>query len=143
MSPGGGGWWTRDVDEAGPGTRYAFSVDGGPARPDPRTAFQPDGVESPSEVVDHSTFTWSDTHWRGVHWPGAVLYELHVGTFTPAGTFDAAIDRLDHLVEIGVDVIEVMPVAEFAGSRSWGYDGVAWFAPPPRLRRTGRSQAIS
>lgn len=129
MHPGAGGWWRRRVDDAGPGTRYAFSVDGRPPRPDPRSACQPDGVHGPSAVVDHRAFDWHDTGWRGAPLPGAVLYELHVGTFTPEGTFDAAIERLDHLAGLGVDAIELLPVAEFPGVRGWGYDGVDLYAP--------------
>jgi maltooligosyltrehalose trehalohydrolase len=125
----GSGWWRRDVTEAGAGTRYAFSLSGGPPRPDPRSASQPEGVHGPSEVVDHGAFRWHDESWRGVTLAGAVLYELHVGTFTPEGTFDAAIDRLPHLVDLGVDAIELLPVAEFSGRRGWGYDGVDLFAP--------------
>jgi maltooligosyltrehalose trehalohydrolase len=90
---------------------------------------QPDGIEGLSAVVDHDAFHWTDEGWRGVTLPGAVLYELHVGTFTPAGTFDAAIERLPHLVDLGVDAIELLPVAEFSGPHGWGYDGVDLFAP--------------
>ena len=123
------GWWRLRVDGAPAGTDYAFSLDGGPPRPDPRSAFQPEGVHGPSRLVDHNAHPWRDTLWRGIPLPGAVLYELHVGTFTEQGTFDAAIDRLGHLVELGVDAIELLPVAEFSGSRGWGYDGVDLFAP--------------
>jgi maltooligosyltrehalose trehalohydrolase len=129
MEATGGGWWTRAVDLAGPGSRYAFSLDGGPPRPDPRSASQPDGIDTPSEVVDHGAFVWRDAGWRGPVLAGSVLYELHVGTFTPRGTFDAVIDRLPHLVGLGVDAIELLPVAEFSGARGWGYDGVQLFAP--------------
>jgi maltooligosyltrehalose trehalohydrolase len=129
MERAGGGWWHADVDGAGPGTRYGFSLDGGPARPDPRSSSQPDGIDGLSEVVDHGAFAWTDRGWRGVPLGGAVLYELHVGTFTEAGTFDAAIERLDHLVGLGVDAVELLPVAEFSGERGWGYDGVDLYAP--------------
>lgn len=129
MDPGDDGWWHADVEEAGPGTRYAFSLDGGPTRPDPRSRSQPDGVDGWSEVVDHGGFEWDATGWRGLSLRGAVLYELHVGTFTPAGTFDAAIERLAHLAALGVDAVELLPVAEFSGRRGWGYDGVDLFAP--------------
>ncbi|MEY2567987.1 MAG: maltooligosyltrehalose trehalohydrolase [Actinomycetota bacterium] len=108
---------------------YAFSLDGGPPRPDPRSPWQPDGVDGPSRVVDHARFPWTDQAWRGVHLPSAVMYELHVGTFSPEGTFDGVIGRLDHLVALGVDVVELMPVAEFPGDRGWGYDGVDLYAP--------------
>jgi maltooligosyltrehalose trehalohydrolase len=129
MTGDGGGWWHVAVQTAGPGTRYGFSLDGGPPRPDPRSRFQPDGVDGWSCVVDHRAFEWSADRWRGVPLPGAVLYELHVGTFTPDGTFDAAIERLPHLVHLGVDAVELLPVAEFSGDRGWGYDGVDLFAP--------------
>ncbi|MGD0809499.1 MAG: alpha-amylase family glycosyl hydrolase, partial [Acidimicrobiales bacterium] len=129
MSRSGGGWWEATVDEAGPGTRYGFSLDGGPTRPDPRSLSQPDGIDGLSEVVDQGAYRWRDRGWRGVPLPGAVLYELHVGTFTEEGTFKAAIDRLEHLVSLGVDAVEVMPVAEFSGDRGWGYDGADLFAP--------------
>lgn len=129
MHPADAGWWSVDVADAGPGTRYGFSLDGGPVRPDPRSASQPDGIDGWSEVVDHAAFEWTDGQWRGVPLAGAVLYELHIGTFTAGGTFDAAIERLTHLVELGVDAIELLPVAEYSGSRGWGYDGVDLFAP--------------
>ncbi|MFF0310697.1 malto-oligosyltrehalose trehalohydrolase [Streptosporangium sp. NPDC004379] len=129
MRRSGGGWWERAVEEAGPGTDYAYSLDGGPPRPDPRSPYQPYGPHGPSRLVDHAAFRWTDDRWRGTPLPGAVLYELHVGTFSPAGTFDGVIERLPHLVELGVDAIELMPVAEFSGGRGWGYDGVSLFAP--------------
>jgi len=127
--PADGGWWMADVADAGPGTDYGFRVDGGPMRPDPRSAWQPAGIDGPSRLVDHGAFAWHDQEWRGLHLPSAVLYELHIGTFTPAGTFDGAIERLDHLVDLGVDGVELLPVAEFSGDRGWGYDGVDLFAP--------------
>ncbi|HEX5266693.1 MAG TPA: malto-oligosyltrehalose trehalohydrolase [Acidimicrobiales bacterium] len=123
------GWLAAQVDEAGPGTDYGFSLDGGPALPDPRSPWQPEGPDGPSRVVDHRRFAWSDGAWRGLHLPSAVVYELHVGTFSPEGTFDGAAGRLDHLVELGVTAVELMPVAEFPGPRGWGYDGVDLFAP--------------
>jgi maltooligosyltrehalose trehalohydrolase len=124
-----GGWWEVSVPKVGPGALYAFVVDGGPPRPDPRSGFQPDGVHGPSQIVDHDAFAWRDEHWRGLPLTGAVLYELHVGTFTPKGTFDAVVGRLGHLVNLGIDAIELLPVAEFPGRRGWGYDGVNLFAP--------------
>ena len=123
------GWWTATVDEAGPGTDYSFSLDGGPPRPDPRSAFQPEGIDGPSRVIDHAAFAWRDGGWRGLPLAGAVLYECHVGTFSADGTFDGVIGHLDHLADLGVDAIELMPVAEFSGPRGWGYDGVDLFAP--------------
>jgi maltooligosyltrehalose trehalohydrolase len=129
MERGAGGWWTGVADGAGPGDDYAFSLDGGPLRPDPRSPFQPQGTCGPSRLVDHAAFAWSDSGWRGLPLAGSVLYELHVGTFSAEGTFDGAIGHLGHLVELGVDAIELMPVAEFSGDRGWGYDGVDLFAP--------------
>ncbi|MGV9325881.1 malto-oligosyltrehalose trehalohydrolase [Streptosporangium sandarakinum] len=129
MRHSGDGWWERAVEEVGPGTDYAYSLDGGPPRPDPRSPYQPYGPHGPSRLVDHAAFGWTDDRWRGTPLPGAVLYELHVGTFSPAGTFDGAIEHLPHLAELGVDAVELMPVAEFSGGRGWGYDGVSLFAP--------------
>ena len=125
---GDDGWWECDREREA-GMRYGFSLDGGPVLPDPRSESQPDGVHGRSQVVDHTTFAWSDDHWEGFELSGSILYELHVGTFTTEGTFDAAIARLPHLVELGVDAVELMPVAEFPGRRGWGYDGVDLFAP--------------
>ena len=129
MTPTGPGWWTAAVSEAGTGSDYAFSLDGGPARPDPRSQSQPHGVHGPSRVVDHDRFAWTDGAWRGLPLRGAVLYECHIGTFSAAGTFEGAIRHLDHLAALGVDAIELLPVAEFPGRRGWGYDGVDLFAP--------------
>ncbi|MFP5347224.1 MAG: malto-oligosyltrehalose trehalohydrolase [Actinomycetes bacterium] len=123
-----GGWWRAEVTQAGPGTDYAYSVDGREPRPDPRSAWQPAGVHGTSRVFDASAFAWSDDGWRGRDVRGALFYELHVGTFTPEGTLDAAQQRLDHLVELGVDVVQLMPVAAFPGRWGWGYDGVALYA---------------
>ncbi len=138
---GARGWWSVDVDGAGPGTDYQLSVDGSDGLPDPRSAWQPSGVHGPSRVVDHERFRWTDRHWRGIDLSSSVLYELHVGTFTDAGTFDAAIAHLDHLVGLGATAVELLPVAEFSGERGWGYDGVDLYAPhhayggPDGLRR--------
>ncbi|MEW6155187.1 MAG: malto-oligosyltrehalose trehalohydrolase [Actinomycetota bacterium] len=130
MTLGPGGWWRVDVPEAGPGTDYQYSIDGGPPLPDPRSAFQPGGVHGPSRVVDHGAYEWTDGHWRGAApLSGALVYEAHVGTFTPEGTFEAAITRLPHLVDLGVTHLELLPVVEFPGERGWGYDGVDLFAP--------------
>lgn len=139
------GWWVAVVDDAGPGTRYAYHLDGGPGLPDPRSVSQPEGVHGPSEVGQpigpSASRPLGTDAWRGFHLPGAVLYEAHVGTFSPEGTFAGMADRLGHLVDLGVDAIEVMPVAEFPGRHGWGYDGVDLFAPhhayggPEGLRR--------
>ena len=123
---GPSGWWQGALPEHG--SDYAFCLDGAPPRPDPRSAWQPHGVHGPSRPVDHSAFDWTDAQWHGRPVAGQVIYELHIGTFTPAGTFGAAIDRLDHLVELGVDFVEVMPVNAFPGVRGWGYDGVGLYA---------------
>ncbi len=128
MSRGHRGWWSVERDETA-GTDYLYSVDGGPPRPDPRSPWQPDGPDGPSRTVDHAAFDWTDTSWVGADLADAVLYELHIGTFTPGGTFDSAIERLDHLVDLGVTAVELMPVAEFSGGRGWGYDGVDLYAP--------------
>lgn len=122
------GWHRAEVDGVGPGDDYRFVVDGD-ALPDPRSPWQPDGVHGPSRLVDHGAFAWTDHGWGGVHLPSAVLYELHVGTFSAGGTFDGLTERLDHLVDLGVDAVELMPVNEFPGRRGWGYDGVDLFAP--------------
>lgn len=128
MAPVGGGWREADVDWAAAGDDYRFVVDGD-ALPDPRSPYQPEGVHGPSRLIDHDAFPWTDGEWRGFHLPSAVVYELHVGTFTEEGTFEAVIPRLDHLVELGVTAVELLPVAEFPGARGWGYDGVDLFAP--------------
>ena len=111
---------------------YAFRLDGGDPRPDPRTAWQPQGVHGPSRTFDASAHQWADAVWagpqQGLGTLGGVVYELHVGTFTPQGTLDAAVRRLDHLVSLGVDVVELMPLAAFDGRWNWGYDGVAPYA---------------
>ena len=127
MIPVPGGWWTAPF-ELEPGTDYAFRVDGSPNRPDPRSALQPDGVHGPSRTVDPDTWRWTDQNWAGKDLRGSVIYELHVGTFTPEGTLDGAISRLGHLAELGVDIVELMPLAAFPGRAGWGYDGVGLWA---------------
>lgn len=121
------GWWSGEA----PAGDYAFRLDDGPPLPDPRSPRQPHGPDGPSRAVDHAAFpwsSWSPTGRGGRALPGAVLYELHVGTFTARGTFDAAAERLDHLVELGVDFVELMPVCPFPGRHGWGYDGVSLWA---------------
>ncbi|MEV4638855.1 malto-oligosyltrehalose trehalohydrolase [Actinoplanes sp. NPDC049548] len=130
MDRGDDGWWRLDVPEAGAGTDYSYVLpDHDSPLPDPRSRWQPEGVHGPSRVYDHAAFSWTDGAWTGRQLPGSVLYELHVGTFTPEGTFDAAIERLDHLVDLGVDLVELLPVNAFNGEYNWGYDGVCWYAP--------------
>ncbi|MFG1942310.1 malto-oligosyltrehalose trehalohydrolase [Nonomuraea sp. NPDC048826] len=123
-----GGWWSLDVPDAGHGTRYAYVLDGDGPYPDPRSRRQPEGVFGPSAVYEHDRYTWSDHDWKGRDLRGGVIYELHIGTFTPEGTFEAAAGRLDHLVELCVDFVEIMPVAPVPGVRNWGYDGVDLYA---------------
>lgn len=122
------GYWSASVEGAGAGTRYRFALDGNLARPDPASLSQPQGVHGPSEVVDHGAFPWTDAAWAGLALERMVIYELHVGTFTEEGTFDAVIPRLADLKELGVTALELMPVAQFPGDRNWGYDGAYPFA---------------
>jgi maltooligosyltrehalose trehalohydrolase len=124
-----GGWWTVDDPDLVPGTDYGFRLDGAErVLPDPRSAWQPDGVHGRSRIVDHGAYAWPDAQWHGRPLTGSVLYELHVGTFTPAGTFAGVAEKLPYLRELGVDAIELLPVAATAGHRTWGYDGVGLFA---------------
>ncbi len=125
-----GGWWARSVESAGPGTEYAFMLDGkDQAMPDPRSAFQPNGVNGASCVVDHEAFAWTDQAWHARPLQSAIIYELHVGTFTEEGTCDAALAKLGYLKELGITHVELLPFAEFPGVHGWGYDGVDLFAP--------------
>ncbi|MBN1507553.1 MAG: malto-oligosyltrehalose trehalohydrolase [Sedimentisphaerales bacterium] len=122
------GCWHVELQDISPGTRYGYVLRGGLLRPDPASDFQPEGVHGPSEVVDHSDFEWTDTGWEGVPLENMVIYELHVGTFTPVGTFEAILPRLAELRDLGITAIELMPVAQFPGARNWGYDGVHPYA---------------
>jgi maltooligosyltrehalose trehalohydrolase len=122
------GYWSAVVHNVAPGTAYVFRLGGGVERPDPASHYQPDGVHAPSRLVDHSRFEWGDKAWAGVSRDEMVIYELHVGTFTPEGTFAAAAARLEDLRDLGVTAVELMPVAQFPGERNWGYDGVYPFA---------------
>jgi maltooligosyltrehalose trehalohydrolase len=128
MAPDDGDWWVADLPGPRAGVDYSFRLDGQEWLPDPRSRWQPAGVSGPSRGYDDDAFAWTDAGWRGIPLAGAVIYELHIGTFTPAGTFDAAIGRLDHLTGLGVDAVELMPVAAFPGERGWGYDGVGLWA---------------
>jgi len=124
------GWFEVDVEGAGPGDDYAYSLDGGDPRPDPRSNWQPAGVHGPSRLVDHSAFEWTDGGWQGGGpLAEAVVYELHVGTFSPEETYEGAIAKLDHLVDLGVTAVELLPVVEYPGRWGWGYDGVDLYAP--------------
>jgi maltooligosyltrehalose trehalohydrolase len=123
-------WWAVTVDRAHAGSRYGFLLDDDETPvPDPRSARQPDGVHGLSELVDHSAFIWSDGDWRPPTLASSVIYELHIGTFTPEGTLDAAVTRFDHLRDLGITHIDLMPLAAAEGARGWGYDGVALYAP--------------
>ena len=128
MTRAGDGWWSLVDDGASHGTRYAFRVDGGEPTPDPRSRWQPGGVHAPSAVYDHARFTWSDGDWAGTDPTATVAYELHVGTFTAGGTLDSARERLPHLVDLGITLVELLPVAAFDGTAGWGYDGVGLHA---------------
>jgi len=122
-------YWELDSPDLEAGSDYFFVLDGQKPFPDPRSAFQPSGVHGPSRIIDHSAFEWHDRGWNAPVLSSGVIYELHVGTFTAPGTFDAVIERLGHLLELGITHVELMPVAEFSGNRGWGYDGVDLFAP--------------
>lgn len=123
-----GGYFGLSVEEVGAGTLYRYRLESG-VYPDPVSRYQPEGVHGPSQVVDPGAYQWRDAGWRGVCARGQVLYEMHVGTFTPEGTLASAARRIGHLRELGVTVVELMPLAEFAGRFGWGYDGVALYAP--------------
>ncbi len=123
------GWFETTIPDLRAGTLYKYRIEGEIEVPDPASHFQPRDVLGPSEVIDHERFEWRNREWRGRPWQEAVVVELHVGTFTPGGTFRSAIEKLDHLVETGMTAIELMPIADFAGRRNWGYDGVLLYAP--------------
>lgn len=129
MRAEGDGWWSLCSPQLSAGVDYAFCLDGGDPRPDPRSPWQPRGVHGPSRMIDHEAFGWTDQGWRAGPLASALLYEVHVGTFTPEGTFDGVIERLDHLVDLGVTHLQLMPVAASPGERGWGYDGVDLYAP--------------
>jgi maltooligosyltrehalose trehalohydrolase len=122
------GYWHHEAEDVIPGTRYFYRIDNDRDRPDPASFFQPQGVHGPSEVVDHADFTWDDGRFKGVSLDDMIMYEMHVGTFTQGGTSDDVIERLKDLVELGVNALNIMPAAQFPGSRNWGYDGVSLFA---------------
>jgi maltooligosyltrehalose trehalohydrolase len=128
MGPEGEGYFRHAEAGVPEGQRYAYRLNNGPERPDPCSRWQPDGVHRPSAVLYPERFAWTDRNWKGVPRADLVFYELHVGTFTPEGTFDAVIPRLEALRQLGVTAIELMPVAQFPGGRNWGYDGVHLFA---------------
>ncbi|HLY42974.1 MAG TPA: malto-oligosyltrehalose trehalohydrolase [Terracidiphilus sp.] len=123
------GWWRLDVADAHAGSDYSFLLDDDPkGYPDPRSQWQPQGVHLPSRIYDQNAFQWTDQEFRGNDLTHGIVYELHTGTFTPEGTLDAAMGKLDHLIDLGITHVELMPVASFAGRHGWGYDGVSLFA---------------
>jgi len=141
MQPEGKGYYSITVPGAADGDRYLFELDSGKSYPDPVSRYQPDGVHEPSQVVDPALFQWGDEGWQGIPLEEYRIYEIHVGTFTREGTFEAAIEHLDYLVDLGITALELMPVSQSPGTRNWGYDGAYHFAPqnsfggPKGLRR--------
>ncbi|HYL87807.1 MAG TPA: malto-oligosyltrehalose trehalohydrolase [Burkholderiales bacterium] len=129
MRPQGDGWFELVDREAAPGTLYRYGIDAKTLVPDPASRFQPQDVDGPSEVIDPGCYPWKDAGWNSRPWREAVIYELHVGTFTAEGTYAAASQKLRHLADVGVTAVELMPLSDFAGRRNWGYDGVLPFAP--------------
>src|SRR5262245_50271025 len=129
LEPEGDGYFSGLVTDARPGMRYRLCLDGEGSFPDPASRFQPEGPHGPSQIVDPSVFNWSDGDWKGAGRDGQVIYELHIGTFTPEGTWQAAERELPELAAVGITMVEVMPVADFPGNFGWGYDGVNLFAP--------------
>jgi maltooligosyltrehalose trehalohydrolase len=142
MRHGEYGWFSGDIPGVKAGARYKFRIDDEIDVPDPASAFQPDDVSGPSELIDHASYLWRAAHWRGRPWQETVVIETHVGTFTGEGTYRAMIDRLDHLVETGVTALELMPLADFGGQRNWGYDGVLWYAPDSAYGRPDDLKAL-
>jgi maltooligosyltrehalose trehalohydrolase len=142
MHRGADGWFVADMPRLAAGARYKFRIDDEIDVPDPASGFQPEDVFGPSEVIDHGAYQWRASGWRGRPWEETVLIETHVGTFTEQGTFRAMIDKLDHLVETGITALELMPLADFAGLRNWGYDGVLWYAPDSAYGRPEDLKAL-
>ncbi len=142
MRRGDDGWFFADVPGVRAGARYKFRIDDDIDVPDPASAFQPDDVSGPSEVIDHMSYRWRAPDWRGRPWPETVLIEAHVGTFTHEGTWRAMIGKLDHLAASGITALELMPLADFAGARNWGYDGVLWYAPDSAYGRPDDLKAL-
>jgi malto-oligosyltrehalose trehalohydrolase len=136
------GWYSAEIAGIAAGARYKFRIDDEIDVPDPASAFQPEDVSGPSEVIDQAAYSWRAADWRGRPWPETVLIETHVGTFTKDGTYRAMIDKLDHLVANGITALELMPLADFAGRRNWGYDGVLWYAPDSAYGRPEDLKAL-
>jgi maltooligosyltrehalose trehalohydrolase len=142
MRPQADGWYEARIKGLQAGALYKYRIDDELEVPDPASDFQPNDVNGPSEVIDHERFDWRMAHWRGRPWAEAVITELHIGTFTRSGTFRSAIERLDALVGAGITAIELMPVADFAGRRNWGYDGVLLYAPDSAYGRPDDLRAL-
>ena len=142
LAPKPDGWCEYTDSQAGPGTRYRYRIDGELLVPDPASRFQPEDVDGPSEVIDPHAYKWSDHAWHGRPWREAAIYELHVGTFTPEGTYAGAAKKLKALVDLGITAIELMPLADFAGKRNWGYDGVLPYAPDSAYGRPEDLKAL-
>jgi malto-oligosyltrehalose trehalohydrolase len=142
MRPGADGWCEFTLENARAGARYQYRIDGELAVPDPASHFQPFDASGPSEIIDHDRFAWRAEGWRGRPWSDAVILEVHIGTFTPEGTFRAAAEKLDYVAETGFTAIELMPIADFAGRRNWGYDGVLLFAPDSSYGRPDDLRAL-
>jgi len=142
MDKGEDGWFSLDMPGIGAGARYQFVLEDGTAVADPASRFQPEDVNGPSEVIDPDAFTWTDRSWQGRPWEEMIIYELHLGTFTQEGTYRAAIEKLDHLADLGITAIELMPVSDFPGAFGWGYDGVLPFAPDSSYGRPEDLKAL-
>src|SRR4051794_4943060 len=137
------GWFSAEVPGVRAGAHYRFRIDDDIDVPDPASFYQPDDVSGSSEIIDHSGYRWRTPQWRGRPWHEAVLLEAHVGTFTRQGTYRAMIDKLDHLVASGITALELMPIADFAGPRNWGYCGVLWYAVGSPYGRPGGFKALN
>ncbi len=142
MQAGSNGWFEMTTELAQSGTGYCFRIDGGQHIPDPASRFQPQDVHGASEVIDAGSWCWQDIHWQGRPWEEAVIYELHVGSFTPQGNFSGVLNKLDYLANLGVTAIQLMPVADFPGKRNWGYDGTYLFAPDSQYGRPDDLKAL-
>ena len=142
LTRGNDGWYSIEIPGIRAGARYKYRIDDELEVPDPASAFQPEDVSGPSEVIDHADFRWRASGWRGRPWHEAVVTEAHVGTFTKDGTYRAMIGKLDHLVQTGFTALELMPLADFAGRHNWGYDGVLWYAPDDSYGRPEELKAL-
>jgi maltooligosyltrehalose trehalohydrolase len=142
LERGKDGWFSAKISGAKAGARYKFRIDDEVDVPDPASAFQPDDVFGPSEVIDHQRYKWRVADWRGRPWQETIVIETHVGTFTQEGTYRAMTGKLDHLVATGITALELLPLADFAGSRNWGYDGVLWYAPDSAYGRPDDLKAL-